>query len=141
MAEIQSSGIKVTRHGEHEWTRFNSDAELAPFHLDAAPDAYAYLVVWEAGAGSIVKAGITSRPARWRSFVRRGARVDTIVRSHPRLCLDIEAAALDAAAVFHPAFGHKLDSLRYLGGNGEGWTECYTADVAFVRRAFERALI
>lgn len=103
---------------------FNSDDDLWPFHIDARPAGYVYLVEWP---GGVCKVGCTGRPARWRAFVNRGAIVRAIVRCPALKAIALEGAVHDwlAAANARLAFASKEESRPYLGPGGHGWLECY----------------
>lgn len=116
-----------------EYSLYDNDDSLSPFHRSVFPDGFAYLVSWAQVEGThVVKVGETWTPRRWRQFVSRGARIELIVRAAH--ALHIERQVSLALEAHRPrAFNSKQEASLYLGGNGAGWLECFEANPQEVR--------
>lgn len=117
------------------FTIFLDDDELWPFHRSIHPDDFVYLISWRLPTGErVVKVGETWRPKRWRVHLSRGARLELAVRSSTPHALALERdlhAALEKR--YTRAFASREHASQFLGGDADGWTECYVADPVHVR--------
>lgn len=104
---------------------FPDHRAIWPVNARRSPDDFTYLVAWGSGANEIVKVGVTQGPARWRSFVGRGATVVRLYKAYWRDAIDLEIHTQAALDVIAPrAFRRREEAMPYLPG-GHGWMECY----------------
>lgn len=122
---------------KHLYMTFPNDDALRPFHHNAHPNAYVYVVAWNLDGEEIVKVGFTQRPARWRRFVRRGAAVQIVIRAPFYIALALESFLHDALAREPAGFRTKEEADLHLGPGSSGWVECYRTRSAAVLTLIE----
>lgn len=83
--------------------------------------SYVYVVIWP--ESRVIKAGITSREARWRTFLNRGA---VLVGLFPGYGVSLERFLLRGLEVYtRRAFSRWQESVPWLGAGGTGYSECF----------------